>query len=135
MLAQLCGTVIAKLELIAAEQETTQRIATLNTKLESTVSTLTRITEIHHRLNEIVANAGEMPIAETLHRLTAFPVLIQDAAGNVRATAGNVPGDHHEEKQPERRQELIRRLRMAPRAVYHRGAWRLWPIRGPTSSA
>ena len=72
VLAQLSGTVIAKLELIAAERASTQRIAALNTKLESTVSTLTRIMEVHHRLNEIVANAGEMGIAETLHRLTTF---------------------------------------------------------------
>ncbi len=123
VLAQLCGTVIAKLELIAAEQANTQRVAALNAELESTVSTLTRIMEIHGRLNEIVANAGEMGIAETLHRLTTFPVVIQDAHGNTRATAGDVPGDHVAKEQPEQRQEIIRRLRIAHRAVYHRNAW------------
>ncbi len=123
VLAQLCGTVIAKLELIAAERANTQRGAALNAKLESTVSALTRIMEIHLRLNEIVANAGEMGIAETLHRLTRFPVLIQDVHGNTRATAGDVPGDHLAKEQPGQRQELIRRLRIAHRAVYHRRAW------------
>ena len=92
VLAQLTGTVIAKLELLAAERASTQRIGTLNTELESTVATLTRIMEVHHRLNEIVANAGEMGIAETLHRLTRFPVFIQDAHGNTRAATGDVPG-------------------------------------------
>jgi PAS domain-containing protein len=123
VLAQLCGTVIAKLELIAAERANTQRVAALNAELESAVSRLTRIMEIHRRLNEIVANAGELGIAETLHRLTTFPVLIQDVHGNTRATAGDVPGDHLAKEQPGQRQEFIRRLRIAHRAVYHGPAW------------
>jgi hypothetical protein len=113
VLAQMCGTVIAKLELIAAERANTQRVASLNAELESAVSALTRIMETHRRLNEIVANAGEMGIAETLHRLTTFPVVIQDAHGTTRATAGDVPGDHLAKEQSGQRQELIRRLRRA----------------------
>jgi PAS domain S-box-containing protein len=123
VLAQMCGTVIAKLELIAAERANTQRVASLNTELASAVSALTRIMETHRRLNEIVANAGEMGIAETLHRLTTFPVLIQDALGDTRATAGDVPGGHLAKDRPGQRQELIRRLRSAHRPVYHRRAW------------
>ena len=123
VLAQLCGTVIAKLELIAAERANTQRVAALNAELESAVSALTRIMETHRQLNEIVANAGEMGIAETLHRLTTFPVLIQDAHGDTRATVGDVPGDHLAKDRPGQRQELIRRLRSAHRPVYHRRAW------------
>ena len=123
VLAQMCGTVIAKLELIAAERANTQRVASLNTELASAVSALTRIMETHRRLNEIVANAGEMGIAETLHQLTTFPVLIQDAHGDTRATAGAVPGGRLAKEQPRQRQELIRRLRSARRPVYHRRAW------------
>jgi len=123
VLAQMCGTVIAKLELIAAERANTQRVAALNAELGSTVSALTRIMEIHRRLNEIVADAGEMGIAETLRRLTTFPVVIQDAHGDTRATAGAVPGGHLAKERPGRRQQLIRRLRIAHRAVYHRRAW------------
>jgi PAS domain S-box-containing protein len=123
VLAQLSGTVIAKLELIAAEQASTQRIAALVTELESTVSTLTRIMEVHHRLNEIVANAGEMGIAETLHQLTTFGVFIQDAHGNTRATTGDVPGDYLAPDPPEQRRELIHRLRNTRRPVYHGRAW------------
>jgi sugar diacid utilization regulator len=130
VLAQLCGTVIAKLELIAAERASTQRAAALNAELESTnaelestVSTLTKIMETHRRLNEIVTTAGEMGIATTLHRLTSFPVLIQDVHGNIRAAVGEMPDDQHEKQQPEQRQELIRKLRIAHRAVYHRRAW------------
>jgi sugar diacid utilization regulator len=123
VLAQLCSTVIAKLELIAAERASTQRAAALNTQLESTVSTLTKIMETHRQLNEIVATAGEMGIAMTLHRLTGSPVLIQDVHGNIRAEAGEAPADQYQKEQPEKRRELIRRLGIARRAVYHRRAW------------
>ena len=122
VLAQLSGTVIAKLELIAAEQASTQRIAALNTELESTISTLTRIMEVHHRLNEMT-NAGEMGIAETLHELTTFGVFIQDAGGNTRAATGDVPGDYLAPDPPEQRRELIRRLRNTRRPVHHGRAW------------
>jgi sugar diacid utilization regulator len=123
VLAQLCGTVIARLELIAVERANIQRVAALNAELESTVATLTKIMETHRRLNEIVATAGEMGIAMTLHRLTAFPVVIQDVHGNTRATAGEAPADDYQKEQPAERRELINRLRIARRAVYHRRAW------------
>lgn len=123
VLAQLSGTVIAKLELIAAERASAQRIATLNAELESTVSTLTKIMQVHHRLNDTVASAGEMSIAETLHQLTAFGVVIQDAGGNTRAVTAGVPGDYLARDPPEQRRELIDRLRNTRSPVYHRRAW------------
>ena len=123
VLAQLCGTVIAKLELIAAERASAQRVAALNAQLSSTVSTLTKIMETHRQLNEIAATAGEMGIAMTLHQLTAFPVLIQDVHGNTRAASGEAPAEPHRKKRPAQRRELIRQLRIARRAVYHRRVW------------
>ncbi|HEX6523207.1 MAG TPA: helix-turn-helix domain-containing protein [Streptosporangiaceae bacterium] len=123
VLARLCGTVIAKLELIAAERANIQRTAALNAELESTVSTLTKIMDTHRRLNEIVATAGEAGIATTLYRLTTFPVLIQDVHGNVRASVGEVPDDQYGKERPEQRHELIRKLRIAQRAVYYRRSW------------
>src|SRR5260370_32251304 len=76
VLAQLCGTVIAKLELLAAERPNIERVASLNADLASPVSTLTKIMETHRQLHEIVPNAGEAGIARTLHQLTRVPVLI-----------------------------------------------------------
>lgn len=106
----------------AAQHATTQRVADLNAKLESTVATLTRIMEIHRRLCEIVADTGEIGIAETLHQLTGFPVLIEDARGNTRAAVGCAPGDYFAMAQSDRR-HLIHRLRTACRAIYHRQGW------------
>lgn len=123
VLAQLCGTVIAKLELLAAERANIERVASLNADLESTVSTLRKIMETHRQLNEIVANAGEAGIAKTLHQLTRFPVLIQDVHGNSRAAAGDMPSGRRAKEQPEQRQELIRRLQITRQALYHRRAW------------
>jgi sugar diacid utilization regulator len=123
VLVQLCGTVIAKLELLAAERASTERAARLNTDLESTVSTLSKIMETHRRLNEIVVNAGEAGIAQTLHQLTGLPVLIQDVHGNTRAAAGDLPAGRRAKEQPGQRQELIRRLQSTRRAFHHRRAW------------
>jgi PAS domain S-box-containing protein len=124
VLAQLVGIVIVKLELIGAERANVERVAALNAELESTVSKLTKVMEIHRRLNEIVVEAGEMGIAETLHQLTTFPVLIQDVHGNTRAAFGYMPSDHPVMTEPpEQRRELIGRLQIGHRAVYHRQAW------------
>jgi PAS domain S-box-containing protein len=123
VLAQLSGTVIARLELIAGERANSQLVATLNAELESTVSTLTKIMGIHHRLNEIVASAGETGIAETLHQLTGLGVVIQDEAGRIRATAGEATDDALTQLPPAERRELIRRLRAEPAPVYQGQAW------------
>jgi PAS domain S-box-containing protein len=102
VLAQLSGTVIARL---------------------STVATLTKIMEIHHRLNEIMTSAGETGIAETLHQLTGFGVMIQDEVGRARATTGEMMDGALTELPPEERSELIRRLRAGPDPVYQGQSW------------
>jgi PAS domain S-box-containing protein len=123
VLAQLSGTVIARLELIAGERANSQLVATLNAELESTVSTLTKIMEMHHRLNEIVASGGETGIAETLHQLTGFGVLIQDEAGRTRAIAGETTDGAPTQLPPAERRELVRRLRAETSPVYQGQAW------------
>jgi len=123
MLAQLCGAVIGKLKLVSSEQANLRQAATRNAELQSTVSSLTKITEIHRRLTEVAADAGELGIADTLHELTALPVLIQDGRGNPRAIAGDVPAELLARDNGERHGQLIGRLPLARRAVYYRCAW------------
>lgn len=123
VLAQLCGTVIAKAELLAAERATAEERAGLNAKLETTVATLTKVMETHRQLNEVAASdRGEEGIAEVLHRLTGLPAVVQDAHGNVRAAAG-VSTDGLDKESPDARKELIRVLATLRQAVYRRGAW------------
>ena len=123
VVAQLCGAVIGKLELVSAERANLRQAASRNAELESTVSSLTRITEIHRRLSEVAAKAGEIGIADTLHELTALPVLIRDGRGNPRAIAGDVPAEQLARDSGGGHEQLIERLPLARRAVYYRGAW------------
>jgi PAS domain S-box-containing protein len=124
VLAQLCGTVIASQESIAAERERLSQIAALNAELEATVSTLARLMEIHRSLTGIVASGGQAGIAATLHQLTSFPVLIVDPSGVTRMTAGHLPGDYRlVDREAGQWQEIARLLRTTRRAIYHRDAW------------
>jgi signal transduction histidine kinase len=122
-LAQLCGAVIGKLERVSAERANLPQAATRKAELESTASSLTRITEIHRRLTEIAANAGEKGIAYTLHEFTALPVLIQDEHGNPRAVAGDVPAEQLDRDPGGPHEQLIALLRLARRPVYYRCGW------------
>jgi PAS domain S-box-containing protein len=124
VLAQLCGTVIASQESIAAERTRLGQIAALNDELEATVSTLTRLMEIHRSLTGIVASGGQAGIATTLQQLTGFPVLIVDVQGDTRMTAGPVAGDYRLVN-PEAGQweEIVQLLRTTRRAIYRQGAW------------
>lgn len=124
VLTQLCGTVITKAELFATERATAEEMVGLNARLESTVSALTKVMDTHRRLNEVAASdRSETGIAEVLHRLCGLPVVIQDAHGNVRATAGALDDPPREKESPEARRELIRVLATVRQAIYHRGAW------------
>jgi PAS domain S-box-containing protein len=124
VLAQLCGTVIAGLESIAGERSRLKQIAALNAELESTVSTLARLMEIHRSLTGIVTSGGQSGIAATLHELTGFPVLIVDVQGDTRMTAGQMPGDHRlVTRVAGQWEEIVRLLRTTRRAIYRRRAW------------
>jgi PAS domain S-box-containing protein len=124
VLAQLSGTVIASQESIAAERERLSQIAALNAELETTVSTLARLMEIHRSLTGIVASGGQAGIAATLHQLTGFPVLIVDGSGVTRMTAGQLPGDYPPvNREAEQWQEIASLLRTTRRAIYRPDAW------------
>ncbi len=124
VLAQLCGAVIASLELIASERDRLRQVAVLNAELEATVSTLARLTEIHRSLTRTAASGGQAGIAATLHQLTSHPVLIVDALGRTRAAAGPVPADRHPvDREAGQWDETVRSLRTARGPVYRLGAW------------
>jgi PAS domain S-box-containing protein len=124
VLAQLCGTVIAGQESIAAERTRLRQIAALNAELEATVATLARLMEIHRSLTGIAASGGQAGIAATLHQLTSFPVLIVDVSGVIRMTAGQMPDDYRlVDREAGQWEEIARLLRTTRRAIYRRDAW------------
>ena len=124
VLAQLCGTVISSQESIAAERERLRQIAALNAELETTVSSLARLMEIHRSLTGIVASGGQAGIAATLRQLTGFSVLIVDSHGDTRMTAGQVPADYRlVSREAGQWEEIVHLLRTTRRAIYRRRAW------------
>jgi PAS domain S-box-containing protein len=124
VLAQLCGTVIASQESIAAERERLRQIAALNAELETTVSTLARVMEIHRSLTGIVASGGQAGIAATLHELTGFPVLIVDMQGDTRIADGPLPADYRlVNREAGQWEEIVGLLRTTRRAIYRRRTW------------
>jgi PAS domain S-box-containing protein len=124
VLAQLCGTVIASQESIAAERERLRQIAALNAELETTVSSLARLMEIHRSLTGIVASGGQAGIAATLRQLTGFSVLIVDSHGDTRMTAGQVPADYRlANTEAGQWEEIVHLLRTTRRAIYRQRAW------------
>jgi PAS domain S-box-containing protein len=124
VLAQLCGTVIASQESIAAERERLRQIAALNAELETTVSTLARLMEIHRSLTGIVASGGQAGIAATLHQLTGFPVLIVDMRGGTRIADGPLPDDYRlVNREAGQWEEIVGLLRTTRRAIYRRRTW------------
>jgi PAS domain S-box-containing protein len=124
ILAQLCGTVIASQESIATERERLRQIAGLNAELETTVSSLARLMEIHRSLTGIVASGGQAGIAATLRQLTGFPVLIVDSHGDTRMTAGQMPAAYRLVNwEAGQWGEIVHLLRTTRRSVYRRRAW------------
>jgi PAS domain S-box-containing protein len=124
ILAQLCGTVIASQESIATERERLRQIAGLNAELETTVSSLARLMEIHRSLTGIVASGGQAGIAATLRQLTGFPVLIVDSHGDTRMTAGQMPAAYRLVNwEAGQWGEIVHLLRTTRRSIYRRRAW------------
>jgi sugar diacid utilization regulator len=121
VLTQQCGTVLWKLDLVAAERARTQQVARLNADLESSVAALTKLMETHRRLNEVAASgAGEEGIAATLAALTGHAVAVEDAHGNVRAASGVLSAD---KPRREQRQALVRELMTGAHPLFRRGRW------------
>lgn len=90
--------------------------AAVNARLATSVSELEHQRSVHEVLSETTASgSGVVGIAEAVHRLTGYPVAVEDRFGNLRAWVG--PGCPHPYPKPdasaheELLQETARRLR------------------------
>jgi PAS domain S-box-containing protein len=91
VLAQLCGTVIAGQELIAAERERLSEIAALNAELETTVSTVARLMEADREREVAEARAAVLAASEARQRAileTALDAVVS-IDGDARVTYVN----------------------------------------------
>ncbi|MEV6653160.1 helix-turn-helix domain-containing protein [Streptomyces sp. NPDC051219] len=90
--------------------------AAVNARLATSVSDLERQRSVHEVLSEACSSgAGVAGIAEAVHRLTGYPVAIEDRFGNLQAWAGPGRPDPYPKPNAEQHEELLqeaaRRLR------------------------
>ena len=91
MLAQQLGIAIANADSHTRERETAGELGKVNLRLERSLA-------IHSRLTQAeVEGRGMGGIAEIVHELTGYPVVIEDSRGKRLASAGLGPADPEEQ--------------------------------------
>jgi sugar diacid utilization regulator len=89
VLAQQTGIALANARLHARERQTAEELRAANAALADTIATLQRSTAAHDRLTRAgVTGDGEQGIADAVHEVTGYPVVVEDRHGNLRAWAG-----------------------------------------------
>ncbi|MCO6010774.1 helix-turn-helix domain-containing protein [Actinoallomurus purpureus] len=120
VLAQQTGIAITNARRRTRQRATADQLRVANTALAQTVATLRYSTNIHERLAAVAA-AGEGPegIAEALHELTGYPIVVEDRHGNLRAWAGSGrPGPCPRQEHADR-EEMLRESARTARPVRH----------------
>jgi DNA-binding PucR family transcriptional regulator len=124
LLAQQTGLALTTLRLRLRERRAAAEQATLNARLEETVTALRRGMKIHERLTEAAASGvGVEGITRVVHELTGLPVIVEDRAGHQQAMAGL--GAEAEPSVPfgQRRERLLDNALERRRSVWHDGRW------------
>lgn len=90
--------------------------AAVNLRLATLVSQLEHQRSVHEVLSEAAASGGSVAsIASAVHRLTGYPVAVEDRFGNLQAWAGTGCPDPYPKPDPTQHEELLqeaaRRLR------------------------
>ncbi len=139
VLAQQTAAALTQAMTRRTERDREQRLrqlsddrAATNARLTTSVSELEHQRSVHEMLSDASANDdGVQGIAAALHRLTGYPVAIEDRFGNLRAWAG--PGRPHPYPKPEatpheellqdaaRRQRPVRVAEQVIALAQHRG--------------
>jgi sugar diacid utilization regulator len=118
LLAQQTGIALANARLHAGERRAAEELRNINLALEETLAALERSTAIHQRLTEVAAVGGDQSaIAQAVHDLTSYPVVIEDRHGNLRAWAGTAPPEPYPKDAPRARNAMLRRAVAAGRPI------------------
>jgi len=130
VVAQQTGVAVSNARLHQSERDSARALAESNDALEDTVAMLRRGMEIHERLTGVAASGeGSAGIADALHALTGFPVAIEDRHGNLRAWAGPGRPEPYPKARQDRRDDLLRRLRLEGLSI--RDAQRVHALAAP----
>ena len=130
VLSQQTGVALVNARLHANERATADELQRTNDILAGTVRALERTTEIHARFTAVAAaGEGQEGIAQALHKLTGFPVAVEDRYGNLRAWAGPHCPDPYPKDPEARREQMLRRALRAGHPI--REAGRLIAVASP----
>lgn len=120
VVAQQTGVAVSNARLHQSERASAEALSTANAALEDTIATLRRGIQIHERLTGVAASGeGSAGIAEALHALTGLCVAIEDRYGNLRAWAGADRPDPYPKPRQDRRDEMLRELRLQGLSIRH----------------
>lgn len=118
VVAQQTGVAVSNARLHQSERAASEALGAANAALSDNVETLRRGMMIHERLTEVAASGeGAAGIADALHALTGLPVSIEDRYGNLRAWAGPGRPEPYRKPRQDRRDDLLRRLRLEGRSL------------------
>ncbi|MDQ1467201.1 MAG: hypothetical protein QOH10_1616 [Actinomycetota bacterium] len=125
VLVQQTAAALTNARLHAKQRLTAERLQTTNLALEHSADEAARLmaaaqrgVAIRDRLTRVVvAGEGQQGIALAVHELTGRPVVIEDRYGNLIAEAGLSSREQYPKDLPERREQLLRRLREAGEPV------------------
>jgi DNA-binding PucR family transcriptional regulator len=111
VLAQQTGVALTNARMVKRSRDTAAELASSNEALGRSLADLHRTMEIHARLDEVAGSGrGRQALAQTLHDLTGFAVVIEDRYGNLRAWApGEVP-ESYPKPEPSAREQLLKEL-------------------------
>lgn len=118
LLAEQTGIALANARLHTRERTAADELRTTNAALAETLGALERSTAIHERLTQIaVGGGGQQAIAQAVHQLTSYPVVIEDRHGNLRAWAGPNPPEPYPKDPPRTRSAMLRRAVRAGKPI------------------
>jgi sugar diacid utilization regulator len=119
VLSQQTGIALSNTWLHTRERFRSTELREANAALEATVAALQRTTATHRRLDQVaVGGEGTAGIAAAVNELTGYPVTVEDAAGNVLASAGSPPPSAEGSAEPA---SLLARGEREGRPVYGGG--------------
>lgn len=131
VLAQHGGVALGNVRLHARERSVVADLRAANARLEMAFAAAERAATIHDRLTRVALRGqGTEGIAQVVHELTGYPVVVEDGRGVVVAWAGGEqPRDDPDD--PRQHEQFLRRLEAAE-APLRRGD-RLMAIAHPRS--
>lgn len=130
VLGQQAGIALANARLHARERQTAEELRVANAALAETVAALEHSTAIHDRLTRAgVSGGGEQGIADAVHELTGYPVVVEDRHGNLRVWSGPGRPQPYPKDGPATRASLLRHAMRTGRSM--RVGSRLLTVVGP----